>query len=1015
MTRGICLLVCLIAVTAANGAEAANRTVCASGCQHTTVQGAIDAAAPGDVILLRAGQTFTGNIVLRAKSSTATAYITIRSDAADSMLPAPGVRLIPEGKSGANVTRGQLARLIGVASDRAAPVIRTEAGAHHYLLQFLDIDGVSSQGYYTLIALGENSTSQTLSNAPHHITFDRVYAHGHPTVGQQRGVALNGRDMQIVNSYLSDFFSVDESQAIAGFNGAGPFLIENNFLEGATENVMFGGSDPKTANVVPSDIVIRGNYLYKRTAWQNAAINPPATPSATATTGGVLGAGTHYFKVVAGLRTGGNEVVSAPSGQAIATVGSGGAVRLTWTGVSNAAWYRVYRGTVSNGQKAYVDTTATSFTYTGSGEHSGTPRTTGTKWSIKNLLELKNARRVTIESNLFENNWQAGQTGVAILFTPRNQEGTAPWSVVRDVTFTRNIVRRVASAIVIQGRDDEHSSQQAVNFRIANNLFEDVSTAYGGSGQFFVVTSSPAGVVIDHNTILNNGTVVIADNGAVSGFVYTNNLSKHNEYGIFGSGAGLGISALGTYFPGYVFAKNVLAGGPAASYPSGNYFPSVTTFNASFVDPANGNYTLVSTSPYRGAGTDGKDIGVDHVALQVARAARTSASSAGGGATGGSTGGSSGGGTTTLPAGWLGEDIGVVGAAGSSSAVNGTFSVRGAGADIWGTADAFHFTYRQMTGDGTIVARVASLSGSEAWTKAGVMIRTLLTAESAHALMLVSRQKGVAFQRRRSAGATSVNTTFNLDAAPLWVKVTRAGSVVTAYLSYNGTSWALVGSDTISLTNTVYVGLAVTNHTTAQTALGTFDNVSVTQGTQALPSGWSTRDVGPVGPTGSANYSGGIFTVKGAGADIWGNSDAFRYAYRTLTADGTIVARVSSLTGSESWTKAGVMMRQTLDAGSAQAMMLVSRGSGLAFQRRTVTGGTSAHTSGGAGTAPVWLKLSRSGPVVTASVSSDGASWRVVGSTSMSFSGAIYVGLAVTSHSTSVVATGVFDSVTVTP
>jgi hypothetical protein len=245
--------------------------------------------------------------------------------------------------------------------------------------------------------------------------------------------------------------------------------------------------------------------------------------------------------------------------------------------------------------------------------------------------------------------------------------------------------------------------------------------------------------------------------------------------------------------------------------------------------------------------------------------------------------------------------------------------------------------------------------------------------------------------------------------------VTRAGSVVTAYLSYNGTSWALVGSDTISLTNTVYVGLAVTNHTTAQTALGTFDNVSVTQGTQALPSGWSTRDVGPVGPTGSANYSGGIFTVKGAGADIWGNSDAFRYAYRTLTADGTIVARVSSLTGSESWTKAGVMMRQTLDAGSAQAMMLVSRGSGLAFQRRTVTGGTSAHTSGGAGTAPVWLKLSRSGPVVTASVSSDGASWRVVGSTSMSFSGAIYVGLAVTSHSTSVVATGVFDSVTVTP
>jgi hypothetical protein len=306
--------------------------------------------------------------------------------------------------------------------------------------------------------------------------------------------------------------------------------------------------------------------------------------------------------------------------------------------------------------------------------------------------------------------------------------------------------------------------------------------------------------------------------------------------------------------------------------------------------------------------------------------------------------------------------------------------VRGAGADIWGTADGFHFTYRQMTGDGTIVARVAALSGSEPWTKAGVMMRTSPTAGSAHALMTVSRERGNAFQRRRSTGAESLNTAFNLDTAPLWVRLTRAGSVVTAYISYTGSSWALVGSDTIALSGTVYVGLAVTSHTTGQTALGTFDSVAVTQGSTALPSGWDTRDIGSVGVTGSARYSSGIYTLQGAGADIWGSSDAFRYAYRTLTADGTIVARVSALTGTDSWTKAGVMMRQTLDAGSAQATMLVSVARGLAFQRRTVTGGTSSHTSGGAGTAPTWLKLSRSGPVVTASVSPDGSSWRVIGS-----------------------------------
>src|SRR5918999_229638 len=101
MKRLVCLLVCLYALL--GRAEAATRTVCASGCQYTSVQTAIDQAAPGDVILLRAGQTFTGNLVLRAKSSTSTAFITIKSDAPASSLPADGVRLVPPGETGANV------------------------------------------------------------------------------------------------------------------------------------------------------------------------------------------------------------------------------------------------------------------------------------------------------------------------------------------------------------------------------------------------------------------------------------------------------------------------------------------------------------------------------------------------------------------------------------------------------------------------------------------------------------------------------------------------------------------------------------------------------------------------------------------------------------------------------------------------------------------------------------------------------------------------------------------------
>src|SRR5688500_5974317 len=106
----VCLFVCVLPLL--GRAEAATRTVCASGCQYTNVQTAINEAVPGDVILLRAGQTFLGNIVLRAKSSSSTAFITIKSDAPASSLPADGVRLVPPGKPGANVASSALPRLV---------------------------------------------------------------------------------------------------------------------------------------------------------------------------------------------------------------------------------------------------------------------------------------------------------------------------------------------------------------------------------------------------------------------------------------------------------------------------------------------------------------------------------------------------------------------------------------------------------------------------------------------------------------------------------------------------------------------------------------------------------------------------------------------------------------------------------------------------------------------------------------------------------------------------------------
>jgi hypothetical protein len=183
---------------------------------------------------------------------------------------------------------------------------------------------------------------------------------------------------------------------------------------------------------------------------------------------------------------------------------------------------------------------------------------------------------------------------------------------------------------------------------------------------------------------------------------------------------------------------------------------------------------------------------------------------------------------------------------------------------------------------------------------------------------------------------------------------------------------------------------------------------------QSLPSGWSTADIGAVGATGSASGTGSAFTVTGAGADIWGTADAFRFVYRPLTGDGSIVTEVTGEQDIANWTKAGVMLRETLDPGSRQALMLVSPAKGLAFQRRAQTGGISTNTPGPAATAPYFVKLTREGTTITAFASPNGTSWTPVGSDTIGMASTIYVGLAVSSHVAGSLATATLASTAVT-
>jgi len=497
-----------MALLFARGAAAATHTVNAGA----SLQAAIDAAQPGDTIMVDPNGVFDGPIKLRAKSGTA--KIIIRSAAPNSSLPADGQRIDPS-----------YAKLLPkIRGNNTGPAMRTEAGAANYVLMFLEFLPASSTASANLVEFGAAGTSQsTLSVVPHDLVMDRCYLHGDAGYGQRRGVALNSARTSIVNSYFKDFKGVSQdTQAIMGWNGPGPFLIENNYLEGAGENVLFGGSDPNIPNLVPSDIIIRRNLISKPTAWMTQS------------------------------------------------------------------------------------------------------------WTVKNTIEFKNAQRVTVEGNIIENNWAAGQQGYTIVLTPRNQSGTAPWSIVRDVTVKNNIIRHVAAVFNIAGYDNLATSQQTQNVEISNNLIYDVSTAWAipnhpANGQLAHIGGGPKNITFDHNTVDNNGTSIIFFYGgysptgkSITGFELTNNLLRDNKYGIYGDATGTGTVGLNAYTPNPIVLNNTFAGGVAKLYPTGNDFPTLAVWLADFASVATADYRLKTTSLSKTAGTDGKDLGVDFTALNAA-------------------------------------------------------------------------------------------------------------------------------------------------------------------------------------------------------------------------------------------------------------------------------------------------------------------------------------------------------------------------------------------------------------
>jgi regulation of enolase protein 1 (concanavalin A-like superfamily) len=363
----------------------------------------------------------------------------------------------------------------------------------------------------------------------------------------------------------------------------------------------------------------------------------------------------------------------------------------------------------------------------------------------------------------------------------------------------------------------------------------------------------------------------------------------------------------------------------------------------------------------------------------------------------------------SLPSPWINTDVGAPTLAGSATYASGVFTIDGAGTDIWGTSDQFQFVYQQVSGDVEIVARVRALTQQHAWSKAGVMIRTSLAANSAHAYALVSAANGVHFQRRAAAGALSSSTAASTSLAPAWVKAVRSGNTVSTYWSADGSTWKTIGSVSLPLNASAYVGIAVTSHNTGARTTATVSDVTVVR--KALPAGQRSIDIGSPTPAGSASYSSGTYTIKAGGTDIWSAADQFHFVYQPMAGNAEIVARVASITNTHAWAKAGVMIREALTAHSRHATMFASVSKGYAFQRRPDTGGLSVHTSGGSGAPPGWVRLVRTGDRFDAYRSADGVSWTAVGSDTIPMANTVYVGLAVTSHNTITTATSVITNV----
>lgn len=477
------------------------RTIRVAAGDVAALQAAIDGAVGGDEIVLPNAAEFIGNLTLPRHAGLGA--VTLRSES----VPAVGARVTPSTSAG-------FARIV---TTNSRPAIATLTAARNWRvigLTFLQRNDVEMN--YGIVRIGEGNETR-LADFVSDIVLDRIFVSAGSRGSTRRCVGLNGNALAIVNSWLVECHSKGfDSQAVAGWTGMGPFLIANNHMEASSEHIVFGGGDPHVANVTPSDITIRGNYLFRPMAWANAG------------------------------------------------------------------------------------------------------------WLIKNIFELKHAKRLLFEGNILENNWIDGQVGFAILFQALSQDGHAPWSTIQDITVRNNIIKNSTSGINILSRVQIAGvtpTEPSRRILLSNNLFVDVGRdpVTGVAGRISQLLGDIEDMTVIRNTFVGSiaTDVLVLAGLPQKRLTIRNNVFFPTLYGLFGQAKGEGTAALAEFAPKAIVEGNVFTGRAERLYPSENAFPATLSLS-DFVNVAGGDYTLRAALPFSAHGRT--LVGVDGQALLRATA-----------------------------------------------------------------------------------------------------------------------------------------------------------------------------------------------------------------------------------------------------------------------------------------------------------------------------------------------------------------------------------------------------------